>query len=111
MDWSSALKFGGFLSIPGYIFLYLYDRLIEQGSISDSIPLTITLLVFIFFFCSLMAWLFLYFKNKGNSGISDTKINDNDVEGNFEIGSRTNIKKSSIENNKVKGDFNIGQRD
>ncbi|GAB1614630.1 hypothetical protein PSN_0344 [Pseudomonas sp. NGC7] len=50
-------------------------------------------------------------KNANSKSIAKNTIEENEVDGNFKIGSSSDITDNKINKNKVKGDFSIGGKD
>jgi len=114
MDWGHALKVGGPATVAAFVFYKLVSSyLVESKIIETSLVINVVLLVFIFLFCLVFAWL-LTPRKKNSDDSSVNKIVDNEIEDNAS-GSDINVGKKSIivrgnkiKNNKSDGDINIG---
>lgn len=115
MNWENAIKVGGPSVIATFVFQNLITTYLDKSEIfKNSLELNLALIATIFVFCTAMGWIWVKSdqkKNADSKSIAKNTIEENEVDGNFKIGSSSDISDNKINKNKVKGDFSIGGKD
>ena len=115
MNWENAIKVGGPSVIATFVFQHLIITYLDKSEIfKNSLALNVALIAAIFLFCIAMGWFWVKSDQKKSTNSKSTArntIEDNEVDGNFKIGSSSDITDNKINKNKVKGDFSIGGKD
>ena len=115
MNWEKAIKVGGPSVIATFVFQHLMTTYLDKSEIfKNSLVLNLALIATIFVFCTAMGWIWVKSdqkKNADSKSIAKNTIEENEVDGNFKIGTSSDITDNTINKNKVKGDFSIGGKD
>lgn len=115
MNWENAIKLGGPSVIATFVFQHLITTYLDKSEIfKNSLTLNLVLIATIFSFCIAMGWIWVKSdqkKSTNSKSIAKNTIEENEVDGNFKIGSSSDITDNKINKNKVKGDFSIGGKD